>query len=143
MHVSVSALDRKWFELIPKSKPIFVSAQGLFMYFEEEDVKLLISDITNTFQNGIIMFDTIPIWLSKRTTSAKGWKKTKNYTTPKMPWGINRNQIYDILNWSDKIKRVRDIPYLFPRGMQKQIFNLFLRTPILNRYVPTMVKIKF
>ena len=145
LHASVSALDRKWFELIPKDKPIFISAQGLFMYFNERDVKSLILDIVDTFKTGCVMFDTIPVWLSKKTISAKGWRKTKNYTTPKMPWGINRNRINEIDQWSHHILEVNDIPYEFPkeRGIQGNIFNLFARTPILGRYFPTMVKIKF
>jgi len=143
LHIAVSALDRQWFDTIPKDKPVFVTAQGLFMYLQEKEVKSLVIDMINTFQQGFIMFDTVPIWISLITSSSIGLKKTWNYTLPKMPWGINRNQISEVKNWSDKIKRVREIPYAFPRGLQKYLFDSFLLTPILNRYAPTMVKVKF
>ena len=35
IHCPLSVLNRKWFDLVPKNKPVFVTAQGLFMYFSE------------------------------------------------------------------------------------------------------------
>lgn len=83
--ISKSALDREWFDVVPKHKPVFITAQGLFMYLKEEDIRSLVLDITNTFQNDFLMFDIIPVWLSKITMSYFGLKKTRNYTLPKMP----------------------------------------------------------
>ena len=143
IHLSLSALDRKWFESVPTDKPLFITAQGLLMYFKNGEVKSLLTAIIDEFYSGCIMFDTIPVWLSKKTLSKKGWKKTKNYTTPKMPWGINRNQINDIMSWSPKIKDITELPYKFPRGGQKLLYNTILNSPILNRHLPTMVKITF
>ncbi|MEL6862811.1 MAG: class I SAM-dependent methyltransferase [Bacteroidota bacterium] len=143
LHVSVSALDRAWFELVPKDQALFVTAQGLFMYLKKEEVKSLILDIINTFSKGGIMFDTIPIWLSKKTMSAEGWKKTTDYVTPPMPWGINRDQIPTIKQWSPKIQTISEQPYRFPRGIIKWIYNTYLSIPILNRYAPCMVQLEF
>ena len=143
LHIAASALDRKWFDEIPKDKPVFFTAQGLFMYLKEEEVHSLVVDITKTFQKGFVMFDTVPLWISFLTSSPIGLKKTWSYTLPKMPWGINRNEINDIKEWSNKIKRVREIPYAFPKGWQKFLFDSVLSAPILNRHAPTMVKIEF
>ncbi|MEM1120391.1 MAG: class I SAM-dependent methyltransferase [Bacteroidota bacterium] len=85
LHCPYSALDRQWFDLVPKDQPVFVAAQGLFMYFKEQEVIGLVRDICHTFDAGQIMFDTIPRWLSKRTMSVLGWRKTPFYKTPKMP----------------------------------------------------------
>lgn len=146
IHCSMSVLDRAWFNEIPKDRPVFITAQGLFMYFTEAQVQSLIADMLKTFQAGYLMFDTIPVWLSKKTLSEKGWQKTKYYTTPPMPWGINRNRIQSQLHsWSDAIISVEEVKYVtdFPRGIQKWLFPLLHTVPILRHHIPTGVKIRF
>ena len=127
------------FRSVPRDRAVFISAQGLFMYFEEQEVRQLIRDMFDTFSEGVLMFDSIPRWLSRRTLSAKGWKKTSHYRTPRMPWGINRNEICETLRqWSDKITRIEEASYAeFPRGMAKWLFPLFLSLPVLRNYAPT------
>jgi len=145
LHVSISATDRKWFDYIPKDKPVFVSAQGLFMYFEEEDVKTLLQDIIKTFEKGYVIFDTIPKWISNKAISEKGWKKTKHYTAPKMPWGINRSKIKSTLkSWLGENIKVDEKGYsTFPRGIVKWIFLFFSSTPGIKTITPSIVKIQF
>ena len=143
VHSPLSVLDRKWFDLVPKDKPVFITAQGLFMYLPEKEVKAIILDMFNTFSEGYLMFDTIPKWISNKTMSKNGWQKTKYYTTPKMPWGINRNKIQNIKEWSPNIEDIKEILYTFPRGAQKWFFILILAMPILKRYAPSIVKIRF
>ncbi len=90
------------------------------------------------------MFDTIPEWFSKKTMSKKGWAKTKSYTTPKMPWGIDRNKIESMFgNWLTKDIDIIDIGYpVFPRGVAKWLFLVFSSMPGLRDKVPTIVKIR-
>lgn len=144
LHIPLSATDRTWFDNVPKDKAIFVSAQGLFMYFDEEDVKSLLQDIVKTFKQGYIMFDTIPTLLSKKTMLNNGWQKTKYYTTPKMPWGINRNKIKKIFKlWLGEDIEVYDMGYsTFPRGASKWIFSFITSVPFLKNITPSIVKIK-
>lgn len=142
-HSPVSVLDRKWFDLVPKNEPVFISAQGLFMYLKEAEVKSISHDIFNVFSEGYLMFDTIPKWISNKTMSEKGLNKTKYYTTPKMPWGINRRDFGMIKNWSENISRLEEIKYGFPKGARKWGWMLLYSIPILNRYAPSCIKIKF
>ena len=143
IHCPLSVLDRKWFDLVPKDKPVFISAQGLFMFLPEKEVQSIIKDMLETFSSGILMFDTIPKWISNKTMSEKGWRKTKYYTTPKMPWGINRNDIKKIKNWSPKIKDIKEVLYVFPRGLQKWFFKLYLSIPYLKNLAPSGVRTEF
>ncbi len=143
IHVPLSALDRKWFDLVPKNEPVFITAQGLFMYFSENEVKSLIHDMLSTFNEGYLMFDTIPLWISNMTMRKKGWQKTKNYITPKMPWGINRNKLYTLKEWSENITSIKELFFVFPRGLKKWFCKCVLELPILKNYAPTGIKIKF
>ena len=143
IHLPVSALDRSWFDSVPRGRPVFITAQGLFMYFEEKDVKSLMQDIFNRFKVCCLMFDTIPEWLSKKTMSEKGWKKTESYTTPQMPWGFNRGKIGSIFkNWLTEDVEITDMGYpVFPRGITRWLFFLFSSTPVLKNVTPSIIKI--
>lgn len=145
IHIPISATDTSWFNVIPKDNPVFITAQGLFMYFYEEDVKKLLQNITSNFKKGYIMFDIIPKWMSKIASSDKGWKKTKHYTVPKCPWGINRDELKPTFeNWLDEDIKVNDIGFSsFPRGAGKWLFSFFQVLPILKHKTASIVRIDF
>ncbi|MEM9771226.1 MAG: class I SAM-dependent methyltransferase [Cyanobacteria bacterium P01_D01_bin.73] len=142
-HLSLSALDRSWMDAVPKDKPTIVTAQGLFMYLPEQEIKALIEDIFQTFAPCNLVFDTIPRWLSKKTTSEKGWGKTEHYTTPPMPWGIDRSGISTALRvWLDTDVRVEDIGYPdFYREGSWGIFTLVSKIPFLRTVTPTIIRL--
>lgn len=143
LHISLSALDRAWFDHVPKDKPVLIMAQGLLMYFEPNDVELFVRDISKNFKQFVLIFDTIPLWLSNKTLSTAGWNKTKYYTTPKMPWGINRSLIAPTLQeWLGGTGTVEDIGYSnFPRGLVRWFFGFFNAAPYLKTITPSIVKI--
>ncbi len=60
-----------------------------------------------------------------------------------MPWGINRNEVKKINKWSSSIKKIDQIPFVFPRGFLKYFFSLINFTPGLNNYAPTIVLLHF
>lgn len=83
--VSKSALDPSWLDQVDPSHGVFVTAQGLLMYFEEAQVQELFVGIVERFAGVELMFDTIPPWFSKKTLA--GYGKTKHYRAPPMPLG--------------------------------------------------------
>lgn len=140
-HVALSALDRVWFDEVPRERPVYITAKGLLMYLKAEDVRLLIQDMAERFGGAWFMFDTIPRWLSRKTLRKRGWKKTAHYTAPKMPWGINRHEIAATLQaWVPTLDEITEIPWPpFPRGTGRWLWPLMFATPILNRYAPPVV----
>lgn len=140
-HVALSALNRAWFDAVPKERPVYITAQGLLMYLTEEQVRSLLQDIAERFPGAWFTFDTIPRWLSRKTLKKGGWKKTPQYTTPEMPWGINRHEIATTLRtWVPTLNEVTELRWWpFPRGLGRWLFPLMLITPVLNRYVPLLI----
>jgi AraC-like DNA-binding protein len=65
--VAKSALDLSWLDQVDGTRGVFVFAQGLFMCFDEGEVKRLFVAIVERFPGVELMFDTIPPWLSKKT----------------------------------------------------------------------------
>jgi O-methyltransferase involved in polyketide biosynthesis len=139
-HVALSALNRAWFDEVPKERPVHITAQGLLMYLPEEEVRLLFQNLAERFPGAWFTFDTIPRWLSRKTLK-RGWKKTAKYTTPKMPWGINRHRITTTLRaWVPTLDEVTELRWRrFPRGAGRWLFPLMFATPILNRYAPPVI----
>jgi O-methyltransferase involved in polyketide biosynthesis len=143
LHLSMSATDCSWFDYVPNNKPVLITAQGLFMYFKEENVKSLIQSIESNFSQWHLIFDTIPIWLSNLTMSNKGWRKTTHYVTPKMPWGIDRSKIRTTLeNWLQQKVDIEDLGYSkFPRGTHKWFYLTCESIPFLKKIIPSIIKV--
>lgn len=140
--VAKSALDLSWLDQVEGTRGVFVSAQGLFMYFDEAEVKRLLVAIVERFPGVELMFDTIPPWLSKKTL--KGFYKTQYYRTPPMPWGIGRDDVEWLLrSWSPRVKSVQMASYgIFARGIAGALQQLTSRTPGLRNLVPAIAHVK-
>ena len=133
LHIAVSALDTAWFDAVPAGRPVFVTAQGLLMYFREEEVAALMRAMASRFPGGVFMFDHICPRLSQRTLSAQGWMKTPHYRTPPMPWGVRRDALQpDISRWLGQPVTVHNVTFAFPRGPLRWLVPLLEKTPIAN-----------
>lgn len=141
-HVGKSALDLGWLDEVDSARGVFISAQGLFMYFEESDVRQLFVAVTERFPGVEWMFDTIPRWFSKMTRSRKGVGKTKHYRAPLMPWGIGQDEIGPLLrSWSLRVDEVRTRPYGFWRGPGVALVKLSTHVPLLRNIAPAIVHV--
>ncbi len=142
-HLPISALDFSWMDKVDPAQGVFVTAQGLLMYFEEKEVRQMLITLFKRFPDLEVMFDTIPRWFSRKTM--QGMKKTPHYTTPKMPWGINRNEIREFcLSCSGKSSSITDVSYGYIPGLGLKgiAFYLFSVLPFLSTITPTIVHLK-
>ncbi|MEM9403351.1 MAG: class I SAM-dependent methyltransferase [Pseudomonadota bacterium] len=89
--IAKSALDLSWMDEVNDCDAPFISASGLFMYFEEKDVREMLAAIAARFPGADLYFDTIPQFFSRKTL--KGFAVTPQYTAPRMPWGIGTDDI--------------------------------------------------
>lgn len=141
-HLGKSALDLSWMDEVDASKGLFITAQGLLMYFEEAQVRALLSAILARFPGVEVMFDTIPHWFSRMTVRPKGLWKTKHYRTPPMPWGIAWNEVASMLGaCSMSISDIHIQPYPKMRGFPA-IFSQLVRLPGLRNGAPLIVRVR-
>ena len=167
-HLALSATDPAWFEAVPGDKPVFITAQGLFIYFTEETVKTLLQDVGRHFPTATLMFDTVPVWLARKTRTDRGLRPTKGYVAvrdfllrravttardmrpatgyaaPEMHWGINRNDIQARLSdWLWDGAEITDLGYsAFPRGTGKWITTALLTLPWVRNLLPSIVRVR-
>ncbi|KPM54534.1 methyltransferase [Frankia sp. R43] len=84
--IPVSALDHSWMDVPDPARGVFISAEGLFMYLERDQVMSLITECAARFPAGQLFFDSIPPAFSRRTM--KGYRMSDRYTAPPMPFGL-------------------------------------------------------
>ena len=75
---------------VDPSRGVFITAQGILTYFEPGEVRGLIAECASQFAAGRMMFDLIPRWFSENTLS--GYQRTRSYTTPRTPCGVDVNE---------------------------------------------------
>ncbi len=141
-HVPVSALDPSWMDEVPPERPVFITAQGLFMYFKPSDVEWLFKAMATRFAGGWLMFDHISQYFSKKTL--KGWNRTGYYTAPPMPWGVSRAEVENVLRgWSSAIESVRLVDFRMPRGLWRYLGPVVLGVPGLKNIAPGISLVRF
>ncbi|MEN1682003.1 MAG: class I SAM-dependent methyltransferase [Planctomycetota bacterium] len=146
VHVACSATDPAWLNQVPRDRPVMITAQGLFMYFDESTVAETVAAAAEAFPGGVLVFDTVPAWFANKTTRPGGWRWTPTYTMPPMPWGVNRNRIAGVVRgWSPRIESVEEVPFFtrWPRGIARWLAPTALATPILGRYGPAVTLVRF
>ena len=142
-YLAKSALDLAWLEEAAPETPVFISAQGLFMYFEEAEVRRLVTTIFDRFADATLMFDAIPRWFAQKSVSEKGIWKTRHYRMPPVPWGVNRPEIARTLKaWQPKIVRVDTAYYPWMRTFWGLVMPIFSRLPWIKNQAPQIVTAK-
>ena len=126
-----SALDPAWMEAVPDGEAPFIAAAGLFMYFEEADVRALLRRIAERFPGAEIFFDAITPHMSRRTLS--GLKITKRYTAPPMPWGIAVDDLPDFIGAIPGLQPVSVQSYADPFPKRTRLYRLLSRVPAIRR----------
>lgn len=139
--LTYSALDLAWMEQIPSDKVPFISAMGLFMYFEELQVVDLLTAIAERFPGAEIFFDTIPPHFSAQTL--KGLNITKSYRAPIMPWGISVDDLAAFIHSIPGLEPVKVQTYAGPFPWAMFPYNLLSKIgPIRRKFAPSLAHAK-
>lgn len=88
--ISSSVTDNNWLNKIEPTKNILIVAEGLTMYLKEQEIKKLISDINNKFDNVYFIFDAY----TKKGVKLSKTKNPVNRMNAAIKYGIdNPNEI--------------------------------------------------
>ncbi|MEM7278602.1 MAG: class I SAM-dependent methyltransferase [Pseudomonadota bacterium] len=140
MLIESSALSPSWFSEVSVEAPPFVSAAGLMMYFEEREVACLLAMIADWFPDATVFFDTIPPIFSRKTM--RGYKLTKHYTAPPMPWGVEVDEVASFINQVPGIRSVSAKTYAEPYPDRLRIYHWLSRFRSFRRLAPGLVLAK-
>jgi O-methyltransferase involved in polyketide biosynthesis len=124
-----SVLDLGWLEELAGG-PTLVTAQGLLMYLQREEVDAIVRDIVDALPAaGDFVFDAIAPWAAARSRSGKF--SHGGYTPPPWHWALDNAEARRLAKLSPRIVGVRALP--IPRG--RSLF-LGLLVPLLGRPEP-------
>ena len=119
----------------------FISAAGLLMYFTEDEVRGLLARVAERFPGAEIFFDTIQPSLARR--SERGWRLTKRYTAPPMPWGIPIDEIAAFLGGIPGLEPASVQSYADPFPARTRLYKLLSYVPTLrHRFAPALVHVR-
>lgn len=141
-----SALDRSWMDRVDATDGVFITAEGLLMYLEPDDVRSLIADCAARFPGGRMMFDSIPHWVSRRTI--KGLRLSDRYIAPPMPFALTADEGLAMAGTGPGavpgVRSARDVPLQQGRGLFKLAAQPWLdRIGAVHRGRPSMTVLGF
>ncbi len=129
-HLACSATDPAWMDHVDSHSPLYIVAQGLFMYLDPDDVRRLLLAIAQRFPGADLIFDVVGRDLSEATL--RGHQQSETYRLPAMPWGLNRNEVVATLRkWQVGTTEIRFLPYRADRRRAEFIESL------LDRFLPS------
>lgn len=145
-HIAASAMDESWYDEVPDGRSVYITAQGLLMYFEEEEVKQHLISLSKRFPGAWYAFDAIPRWMSRLSVRPGGFKLTDSYTVPPCPWGVSRHEVERVLrSWVPSLDKViLDKWDRYPRGfLNRYVFWFISSMPVLRGISPTVNRVHF
>jgi methyltransferase (TIGR00027 family) len=93
--IGCSVTDPLWLAQIPTGYPTLVVAEGLLMYLTESEVRQLLARLTDRFDSGEMLFDTL---------SALAPRLSKILTRGIVRWGIGNAR--ELESWNPKLRLV-------------------------------------
>jgi O-methyltransferase involved in polyketide biosynthesis len=81
-------MDEAWMDEVDAPKGVLVSAQGLFMYLERDEVHGLVARLARRFPGGELVFDGVPRWTSV-VTARRQVPSGGSMPAPPMPWPMD------------------------------------------------------
>jgi O-methyltransferase involved in polyketide biosynthesis len=97
--IGSSITDSEWLEVIPKDRPTFTVADGVFEYLTRDDVKTLFNRLTNHLPSGQIAFDSM-----SSAALERGKSRLKDQFGAEHKWAVD--DLREVDNLDPKIKRI-------------------------------------
>jgi methyltransferase (TIGR00027 family) len=131
--IGSSVTDPQWLDQIPPGRPTLVVAEGLLMYLAETEVRQLLERLTDRFDSGEMLFDTLPPIAPRMS---------KVFTKGITKWGIR--DVRHLQTWNPRLRFLEQTSVLagyakIPSTPVRLIYRLLAAMPaaaydVLNRF---------
>jgi O-methyltransferase involved in polyketide biosynthesis len=139
--IARNVFDYSWIDNIKPNEHVLIIAEGLFMYFTEEEVKELMNRLIDAFPGAEMLLETIPDSLAKKSQQQNLIKKQYNIEAH-FKWGIKNGKAIEKL--SSRIELIEEWHYFdYHRERWKIIRWLSLIPTFKNRFGNRIVHLKF
>ena len=128
--IAKSMFEPKWMDNINvKNRPVLIIAEGLFMYFTEEELKPFVRTLIKKFPNAELLFDVIPPFMigkAKIHDSVRTMKEVPNFK-----WGILNCSEMEL--WHPQIKVANEWRIFDYGGPRWGWFKIFIILPFIRK----------
>jgi len=130
--LAYSAFDPAWMDAVgvPRRRPFLFLAEGVFMYFEEAQVRSLVLALRDRFPGAELVFDAFTPYLVR----ANNLRFALTQYGARYHWGLKRGR--DLEGWGPGIRLLTEWSY-FDRPEPR--LASFTRSPIMGR-TPTLAE---
>ncbi|MDH6678645.1 methyltransferase (TIGR00027 family) [Rhodococcus sp. LBL1] len=97
--IGSSVTDEAWLHGIPADHPTLIVAEGLLMYLTGPEVRALLQRLTDRFDSGELVFDTL---------SPTGPRLSKMFTRGIVRWGIR--DVHEMERWNPRLRLLERSP---------------------------------
>jgi len=136
-----SVFDASWFDDVDsEGRETLLIAEGLFMYFEERELKPLFARIAERFPGGRMLVEVQGPGIVGKSRRHDSLSKLHN--APEFKWGTSDSR--DLTRWSPCIELVEEWPFFDCRLDRAGILGLLMRLPFMRKkYEPRIVLLRF
>lgn len=125
-----SVFDYTWLKDIYITKePVLVIAEGIFMYFEEAEIKELLGQIKRAFPASEILFESISVWASKNTKR----HDSVNTTGAVFKWGADSGADIEAMDIGIKVLDERNFFDYIQKGQGNAFIRIMSRIPNVKK----------
>lgn len=89
-----SALDPAWTELVDRDRGVLITAQGLLMYLQPEQVRAVVGLCAGHFPGATLVFDAVPRWMAGLVR-----RGVAGYQPPPLPWTVDSAGWLSLRSW--------------------------------------------
>lgn len=130
-----SVLDFSWIDEVSHDKPTLFIAEGLLMYFQEKEVKEILSVISQRFKNSEIILEAMSPFLVRNTDAHPDVKKYQ----ATFKWGIKSGK--EIEQWNIGAKFMNE--YFYTRHLDKMPLRVALFYKFIMRKAMKIIHLSF
>lgn len=141
--VACDALDTRWMDEVDASNGLLITAQGLLMYLQPDDVHGLLATCAARYPGAAMVFDTAPRFFA--ALARKGAMKTPGgFVAPPMPWAMDAGQRAELARSVAGIAAIEEVP--LPRGRGRfwgTLAPLLPHVPVVGGWRLTVLRARF
>ncbi len=127
--VEKSMLEESWMEEInDEGRPVLLIAEGLFMYFSEEELRPLFSTLVKRFPEAEVLFEMLPPIMVGKSKHHDSLSKMEQ--APEFKWGLKESR--DLEQWEPEIRFQREWNYYDYYKSRWKWFGYIARFPLLR-----------
>ncbi len=139
--ISKSIFDLSWMDLVEtRNRPVLFLAEGLFMYFEEQQMKDFFTTLAERMPGSEMLFEMLAPFMVGRSKQHETVKKIDS--SAEFKWGMKNSE--DLESWNPRIEYLQEQNYFDFYKKSWGLLGRFARLPLIRpQFACRIVHVRF